>query len=187
LEGLHDEDIQALNKVLEKMTVPAQKSLVKYLEELSPSKRKGHLKKFINNRKKLESERSKILVKIEKLLKDKKGIEKAFEIIPKALELSDQLADSDSALEIAKIGQKILAKMNDNPELKSVVSKHRTKMLKEADDLNQKAQDTIFKGEFFEAGVIYRKCARLALMANAEDKYENYINLAVDCDSQGTV
>jgi len=187
MEGLHDEDIEALNKTLEKMTVPAQKKLVSELEELKPSKRKGFLKKFFGNRKKLESERSKILQKIEKLLKDKKGAEKAFDLIPEALKISEELADDEGGLKVAQIGQKILSKMNEDPELKSVVGKERIKLLKEAEELNQKAQNVIFNGKFFEAGVMYRKCARIALLANNEEEYNKYLALADDCDSEGTV
>ncbi len=169
------------------MTVPAQKKIVKELEDLKPSKRKGYLKNFFADRKKLEDDRSKILERIEKQLKDKKGVENAFNLIPDVLKISEDLADDEGGLKMAQLGQKILNKMEENPELKSVVEKHRAKYTKDSEELNVKAQDAVFKEEFFEAGAIYRKSARLILIANDEERSNKFLQLADECDSQGTI
>lgn len=187
MEGLVEDDVKELNKELEKMTVPAQKKLVKELEEQKPSKRKSFLKKVLTDRKKLESDISRILEKVEKKLKEKKGAIEAFEMILKALEICEQLSDDGTGLKIAQKARSILNKADEDPELKNVVTNHRAKLLKDADDLNKNAQESIFKGEFFQAGVIYRKSARFCCIANDEELYNKYLSLAEDCDSQGTV
>ena len=179
-EGLTDELIEAINKELEDMCVPAQYSLIGELENLKVNKKRDFVKKFINERTKLKESKSKSFKNLTKEL-DKKKYEKIFDLIDEILKIDKELKlDIYGTIENL---YDILKELPKEENFNQLFDKRKAIRSKEIKNLETSAVKMISEGKFYDAAYTYREAARLARLFSSEDEYNKMLKLAEECDS----
>ncbi|MHA1786498.1 MAG: hypothetical protein ACTSVY_14145 [Candidatus Helarchaeota archaeon] len=179
-DGLSEELIEAINKELENLSVPAQYELIEQLKNIKPKKKKDFVKNYLNEREKLKNLKVKVFSRLSKEI-EKQKFDKIFKSVDEILEIDTKLKlDIFGTTEnIYDIFQRLL----ENDNFKKIYEEKKIKRNLQINNFQKTAEQFISEGKFFDAAYAYREAARLARIFSNEDQYNKLIKSSEECDS----